>query len=307
MTAFDLFVPPITELAESPIWDVDEQRLYWVDSTGGAIYRADGAGGNIQVWKMPGMVGAISLRTAGGALVTLDDGIYTFDFESSELTKLVDPEPSTASRLNDGKVDRQGRFITGTMSYALINPSTNWLVGKIETGCSLYRLDPDLVVKTVHSNIGITNGPCFSPDGATMYCSDSWADEIYAFDYDTATGELSRQRVFASYVDDKGVTGQGQPDGGTVDAEGYVWSATVYGGEIRRYAPDGTLDRRIQTPVLKPTSVTFGGADLDVLFVTTMANPDLPVPYPKDGPLAGSIFAVRGLGVTGVPQGRFRG
>lgn len=307
MHRFDLFVPPVTDLAESPLWDAEESRLYWVDSTGGAVLRADGDGRNIEMWKMPGMVGAIALRASGGALVTLDDGIYTFDFGSGDLEKLVDPEPSDASRLNDGKVDRQGRFVTGTMSYALIDPSTSDQVGKIQTGCSLYRIDTDHTVTEVHPNIGITNGPCFSPDGATFYCADSWADTIYAFDYDTESGTLSNQRVLASYHDDKTATGLAQPDGCTVDSEGYIWNASVYGGEIRRYAPDGTLDRRIATPTVKPTSVAFGGADMDILFVTTMGNPELPVPYPKEAPPAGSIFCLRGLGVKGIPETRFAG
>ncbi|ALL79765.1 hypothetical protein AD006_32080 (plasmid) [Pseudonocardia sp. EC080610-09] len=307
MTRFRIVAGPHTVLGEGPIWDVVEERLYWLDSVQGTILRCDAVGGELDVWDLPGPVGAMALRESGGALLTLATGFHLFDFGSGELTPIADPESGRASRFNDGKVDRQGRFVTGSMEDTLIDPASSWLVGKIEAGSSLYRVDTDLTVQRIQGDIGITNGPCFSPDGTTMYVSDSWRDEIQAFDYDAASGTVSRPRTFASWEKDKGSTGLAQPDGATVDSEGYLWSVAVYAGEIRRYAPDGTLDRRIFTPVLKPTSVAFGGPDLDILYVTTMANPPLPMTLPPDGPIAGSLLALHGLGVQGIAERRFAG
>lgn len=307
MPTFEVVGPPLAELGEGPIWDPDSQRLHWIDSTRGCVFRAAPDGGNLEMWVLGEPIGSMALRASGGALITLASGIYLFDFDSGERQFVAHPDDGKPARYNDGKVDRQGRFVTGGMDYNLINPDSSWLVGRIEAGCSLILIDKDLSIRTIKEDVGITNGPCFSPDGTTFYLSDSWRDEIQAFDYDIETGSLSNQREFASFRDDKGSTGQAQPDGCTVDDEGYLWSVAVYAGEIRRYAPDGTVDRRVATPTLKPTSVAFGGADMDILFVTTMGNPELPIQLPADGPAAGVTFAIKGLGHRGIPETRFGG
>jgi L-arabinonolactonase len=304
---FRVIADPKTILGEGPLWDVRTERLYWVDSVGGYVFRSTAEGGEVAVWRMPSMIGAMALREEGGAIITLTDGISLLDFDTGELSSIGNPEAGKLSRFNDGKTDRQGRFVTGTMDFRLIDPSTSWLIGKTPAESGLYRVDPDLSITKVQPDIGITNGPCFSPDGTTLYLSDSWRDEILAFDYDIATGDLSNRRVFASYHGDKGSTGQAQPDGATVDEEGFVWSVAVYAGELRRFAPDGSLDRRIDLPVVKATSVAFGGPDLDILYLTSMAHPDLPIDLPREGPLAGSLFAIHGLGVRGIPEVRFQG
>jgi sugar lactone lactonase YvrE len=157
-------------------------------------------------------------------------------------------------------------------------------------------------------NIGITNGPCFSPDGTIFYCNDSWIRQVYAFDYDPASGSASTRRLLAAFDDYMPSTEVPRPDGATVDEEGFVWVAAVYGGEIRRYSPEGVLERRIGFPLPKPTSVAFGGPALDVLYVTSMASRGSELDGTVDaGPLAGSVIAIRGLGVRGVPERRFAG
>jgi len=166
---------------------------------------------------------------------------------------------------------------------------------------ALYRLDPDLSLTVLETGIICSNGPCWSPDGRTFYFTDTWSEEISAYDYDIETGTPSNKRSFASFKN-----GGGAPDGATVDEEGCVWSAAVYAGELRRFTPDGVLDQVIEMPVLKVTSVMFGGPDLDVLYVTSMAKPPLPR-FPEDGPMGGSLFAIHGLGVRGVPERRFAG
>ncbi len=280
-----------TILGEGPLWDIDEQRLYWIDSFGMNVFRCTADGREVRAWDVPEKIGSMALRRAGGAVVSLKTGLHFLDFKTGECSLIVDPEPDKpTTRLNDGKVDKRGRFIVGSMD----------MMEEGKNG-ALYRLDPDLRLTKLEDGIIVSNGPCFSPDGRTFYFADSWSEEISVYDYDPDTGTPSNKRTFAS------VKGSGgAPDGATVDEEGYVWSAIVYAGYLARYAPDGTLDRKIEMPVKKVTSVMFGGPNLDILYVTSMAKPPLPR-FPGDGVLRGSLFAIHGLGVRGVPEPRFAG
>jgi sugar lactone lactonase YvrE len=280
-----------TILGEGPLWDVQEQRLYWIDSFGDKVFRCTEHGTEVQEWAVPSNIGSMTLREKGGAIISLQTGFHALDFKTGETTLIHDPEAHLpGTRLNDGKVDRQGRFLAGSMDRNEEGPNG-----------ALYRLDTDLSVHKLEGGIICSNGPCWSPDGRTFYFTDTWSGEISAYDYDTATGTPSNKRSFASFQDIGGA-----PDGATVDAEGYVWSAAVYSGQIVRFAPDGTIDRIIKTPVLKVTSVMFGGPNLDVMYVTSMARPPLPR-FPEDGPMAGHLFAIHGLGVKGIPERRFLG
>jgi sugar lactone lactonase YvrE len=280
-------------LGEGPVWDVDQQRLYWIDSLGCRVFRCTADGSEFRSWIVPAAIGSMALRASGeGAVVALATGIHLLDFASGDTTPVVDPEPDLpANRLNDGKVDPRGRFVFGSMDTR-----------ELEASGALYSLDADLELRRIADGIGISNGPCWSPDGATFYFGDTSTRVISAYDYDLETGSVANRRDFASLPAD-GVPGC---DGSTVDAEGFVWNAEVYGGRLLRYAPDGTLDRVVEMPVKKVTSVAFGGADLDVLFVTSMAKPPLPH-HPGDPVLAGSLFAVTRLGVAGLPERRFAG
>jgi sugar lactone lactonase YvrE len=278
-------------LGEGPVWDVEEQRLYWIDSFGQQIFRCTAHGTELESWDVPEKIGSMALRRQGGAVLALRTGFHLFDFASGEARLIQDPEADLPrTRLNDGKVDRQGRFVAGSMDMDEAGPNG-----------ALYRLDADLSVHVLETGIIVANGPCWSPDGATFYFADSWSGEISAYDYDAATGTPTNKRPLAGFA----ALG-GAPDGATVDAEGCIWSAAVYSGQIVRFAPDGRLDRVVRMPVLKVTSVAFGGPDLDVLFVTSMARPPLPR-FPEDGPMAGNLFAIHGLGVRGVAERRFAG
>jgi L-arabinonolactonase len=278
-------------LGEGPLWDVEEQRLYWIDSFGDKVFRCTEHGTEVQEWAVPANIGSMTLRAKGGAIISLQTGFHALDFKTGETALIHDPEAHLpGTRLNDGKVDRQGRFIAGSMDRNEEGPNGG-----------LYRLDTDLSVHKLEDGIICSNGPCWSPDGKTFYFTDTWSGEISAYDYNTATGTPSNKRRFASFKDIGGA-----PDGATVDADGYVWSAAVYSGQIVRFAPDGKIDRIVKTPVLKVTSVMFGGPDLDVMYVTSMARPPLPR-FPEDGPMAGHLFAIHGLGVKGIPERRFLG
>lgn len=278
------------QLGEGPLWDVGEQRLYWIDSYGPAIHSSDAAGGDRRSWKLPEPIGSMALREKGGAILSLRDGFYAFDFKTGTAERIVETQPGELRpRLNDGKVDRQGRFVAGSMDFQESDP-----VGK------LFRLDADLSVHVLDTGIICSNGPCFSPDGGTLYFADSFRKTIYAYVYDTRTGEARSRRVFTTFE-----RLRGYPDGATVDAEGFVWSAEVYSGRLIRFDPSGVIDRIVGLPVNSTTSVTFGGPDLDIAYVTSMARP-FEHEYHRERE-AGFLFAIHGLGVRGIEEPRFKG
>ncbi len=301
--AIERVVDCANHLGESPIWDVEEGRLYWLDGTGRrvgnpAFWRYDPRSGKVESWALDRDVGALALRRNGGLVLALDDGFYFYDLDRPKLEllhKIEEDQPRT--RLNDGKCDRRGRFFAGGMD------------DKEELKiCGLWRLDPDLSVTKVDGGIICSNGPCWSPDDKTFYFADTFQQEFWAYDYDIASGSLANKRVFATTRDDPGVA-----DGSTVDAEGCMWNAQLIGGELVRYAPDGTVERRIGMPVRNITSVIFGGDKLDEIYVTSMARVKHPAVHdhfqveakPQYG--AGALYRVTGLGIKGVPEPRFAG
>jgi sugar lactone lactonase YvrE len=283
-----------TSLGEGPLWDVEEQKIYWLDSLGNKVFRANADGSDWETWDLPQKVGSMTLRKKGGAILSLQNGLHHFDFDTGEATLIVDPEPDKpTNRLNDGKVDRRGRFVFGSMDTREKDKSS-----------SLYRLDPDMSLHKLEDGIIVSNGPCWSPDDKTFYFADSWSMEISAYDWDEETGTPSRKRTFVQF--DKGQRETGVPDGATVDAEGCVWSAAVFSGELRRYTPDGELERAVTLPVRNVTSLIFGGPDLDIVYFTSIGQIHLPG-LPNDGPPGGSLFAIYDLGIKGLPEPRFAG
>jgi L-arabinonolactonase len=290
MLRIEVLVEATNSLGEGPLWDPREERLYWIDSLGPAVHRCDPDGRNRKTWPLPEHIGSMALREKGGAVLALRNGFHFLDFESGAVKLIHDPAPGNARiRMNDGKVDHRGRFVAGYMDYEEKDPI-----------CGLYSLAPDLKVTQVDEGIIVSNGPCWSKDGRTFYFADTWKRTIFAYDYDQATGKARNKRPWVVFD-----PAQGFPDGATVDAEGYIWSAAVYGGQLLRFAPDGRLDRAIGVPVRPITSVMFGGPDLDVLYVTSMARAIKGVkPAERE---AGHLFAIYGLGVRGLPELRFKG
>ena len=277
-------------LGEGPLWDVAEQALYWVDISGCLIHRLDWQTGERRDWGVPGAIGSMALRAGGGAVIALETGFHLFDFESGQATPIMDPEADEPrTRFNDGKVDRQGRFLCGSMARA---------IGTQGLG-SLYRLDPDLSLSKLADDIAVSNGPCFSPDGGTFYFADSTRLVIYAYDYDQGRGAIANRRVFVDFA-----ALDTAPDGATVDAEGNLWSALVRSGQLGCFAPDGRLLRRIEVPCAMPSSVMFGGPDLDVLYVTSIRDSGNRTAF---GEHDGGLFAVTGLAARGLAEPRFAG
>ena len=281
-------VRPLTEirclLGEGPVWSVAEQALYWVDIEAPAVHRWSWSTSETQTWTLPALVGALAIREQGGLVLALRTGIHTFDPASGELTFVADPEAELpGTRYNDGTVDPAGRF---------------WIGGMVVTGeprsAGLYRFAADGTATQMLSGIGCSNGMGFSPDGALMYHTDTETKTIVRYDFDVATGDMDNPTVFA--VDD-----EGNPDGLTVDAEGFVWGAKWDGSRIVRYGPDGSIDRVVPLPVQRPTSLAFGGPDLRTLFITT-ATIDLTPEQLETQPLAGRLLVIDQAGATGQPE-----
>ncbi|MFI4995428.1 MAG: SMP-30/gluconolactonase/LRE family protein [Hyphomicrobiales bacterium] len=277
-------------LGEAPMWHVAERALYWIDALKPAMHRLDTAG-EIASWPLPQPIGSFVFRRAGGLVGALQNGFHGIDLDTGKVEAIVDPEPDRPGNLlNDGKCDRRGRYWCGSRDAALTHP----------TG-ALYRLDADLSCRRMDEGFIVSNGIAFSPDDRTMYFADSRAATVYAYDFDIEDGAISNRRVFVSTREIGG-----RPDGATVDQQGYYWCALVHGSAIGRFDPKGRLDRKIELPVKQPTMCTFGGDDLDILYVTSSVAL-VPEAERASQPLAGALFAIRGLGVKGLPEPLFEG
>jgi len=276
------------KVGEGPLWDQAEQVLYFVDIRGQQLLRHDPAKDDIVSWDLPMQIGCLAVRAAGGAILALEDGFYAFDFGTGQTATFAKPE-NDKTQFNDGKVDRQGRFVAGTAS-GFSNPIP---------GASLYRLDPDRTVHRIAGDLSITNGPAWSPDGSIFYLTDSKLGTVFAYDYDAGSGDVSGKRRFFQIGD----LGDG-PDGGTVDADGCYWTTVVLGGKIACVAPNGRLERVVDVPIPWPSSLMFGGPDLDRLYLTSIdgAVYDLPT-----SPESGGLFVIDGLGVKGLAEARYSG
>jgi L-arabinonolactonase len=280
---------PRCSVGEGPVWDEAEQALFYIDILEGKVFRWHPASGVHRAWSMPDMVGSMALRTGGGAIVALPDGIHSLDFDSGVLAPfaLFDP-PDPAIQLADGKVDRAGRFVFGTS-----HRQAKEAVG------GLYSLDADGTIAQLDDGIVLGNGPCFSPDGRTLYHADSMRQTIYAYDYDLATGAASNRRKFF----DSSPWGP-IPDGATIDANGDMWLAICEGGVVLRLSSEGDVKRTVAMPTRLPASCMFFGPELDRLFVPSI-DPSFLGREPEEGD--GWCYVIDGLGVTGLPELRFRG
>lgn len=281
-----------SEVGEGAFWDAEEQALFFVDIPTGTLFRL--RHGHLDRWDFGEPLGCLALDPKGRAILALKSGFHRVDLATGARQFIDNPEADRPSnRFNDGAVDRQGRFWAGTMKLA----------GPPERTGAFYRFDRDHTITRHFDGTFTTNGLAFSPDGRTMYFSDSNPEvrTIWACDYNTDTGVPTNQRVF---FDTRQVAGR--PDGGTVDAEGFYWMAGVGGWQLVRIRPDGVVDRIVDMPVEKPSRPWFGGPDLDVLYVTSLRAGLTPGTEGRQ-PQAGGLFAVTGLGVRGLAQPRFGG
>ena len=278
-------------VGESPIWRAAEGALYWVDIPAQRIVRLHAESGARTEWLLPEKVACIAFDRNGAVLAGMETGLFAVNLSApASVRKLVAPEfAATNMRFNDGRCDRQGRFWAGTMvqDMAAANPAG-----------ALYRYDADGVLsRPVVDRLIVQNGLAWSPDGGTMYLSDSHPSRrlIWAFDYDIDTGVPRNRRVFADLHEHAG-----RPDGAAVDAEGCYWICANDAGLLLRFTPEGKLDRSIPVPAKKPAMCAFGGPELATLFVTSIRPP---VDASEHD---GHVFALR-PGVCGLPEPEYAG
>jgi sugar lactone lactonase YvrE len=275
------------DLGEGPLWDPRENALYWLDINQAKIQRRD-TNGTVQVFDMPFKVTALGLRKAGGFIAASERGFHYWDGQGTALEFIAHPEQGKAgARFNDGKVDRAGRFWAGTM-----DPRS--------ATSALYRLNTNLQVNRMETDITISNGIGWSPDNKVMYYVDTLHYVVYTYDFDLAKGKLSNRRVFLQTKPDEGV-----PDGLTVDSRGYIWIAFYDGWRVTRYTPEGKVDKQVDLPVARPTCPAFSGPELDELYITTAID-GLPADELAQQPQAGNLFMVK-PGVSGLPEPEFAG
>lgn len=270
-------------LGESPVWDSARQRLWWVDAAANAIRAADADGAQLIDWRYDQPVGSIALAE-DGLVAALADGFHHIDIVTGAAS-LIAPvaQPAPGARLNDGKADRFGRFLSGHM-----HPAGG-------TAGELWRLDGDRSAHRLTDGLGITNAICFSPDGGTLYVADSLDGMLRRYRYDGETGMIGPREDLV----DCRVHGSGA-DGATVDADGNIWVALVLAQKIACFAPDGALLRTINVPIPYPSCPAFGGDDLATLYVTTISNSGHALV--SDHPDAGRILKITGLGTTGLAE-----
>ena len=279
---------------ESPVWRAEENALFWVDIPARRIWRWQAHGGSLVHWLLPEQVGCIAPASQGRWICGLETGVAlaTLAPEGGEaqLQWLANvAHPLAQMRFNDGRCDRQGRFRAGTMYQDMAAAKA---VGTV------YGLDADshAGLQTLHTGLLTPNGMAFSPDGRSMYLSDSHpqSQQIWQFDYDPQDGKMSGQRLFVDMREHPG-----RPDGAAVDEDGCYWICANDAGLLLRFTPQGRLDRSIAVPVSKPAMCAFGGAGLDTLFVTSIRLPGTPEESP-----AGGVFALR-PGTRGIAETEF--
>jgi sugar lactone lactonase YvrE len=283
-------------LGESPMWHPGEQVLYYCDIPGHKLQRFDPASGDLVHWDFDTDVACCAPMLGGALLLAMRDGLWRFDPAGGERSKLADAVYDPArERFNDGKCDPQGRFWVGTI-YEPRDPAL----------ASLHCFSAGKLVRRAEG-ITVSNGLAWSPNGRTMYWSDTQAHQIYAFDFDPASGALSSRRVFTSFplkqpgqsLDSYG----GRPDGAAVDVQGCYWVAMFEGQRVLRLSPDGELLREVRLPVRCATMPCFGGRDLKTLYITT-AKLNRPAAELIEQPFAGCLLALE-VDVAGLPVNFF--
>jgi len=267
---------------EGPVWSESWGGLRWVDMLAGDVLSMD-ADGTVRRRHVGKVAAALRPRRDGGAVIAVERG-FTLEDAAGALTPMDQVWSDPGLRMNDGGCDPDGRFWCGSMAY-----------DQAPGAAALYRLDPDGSVHTVLTEVTISNGLEWSPDGSLAYYDDTATHRIDVFDYDRDTG-LTDRRPFVRLPDD------GNPDGLTVDAAGGVWVALYGSGVVHRYTPAGALDVVVEVPTPQVTACTLGGPRRDQLFITTSREGMAP----DDDPLAGSLFHAD-VGVAGLPVREFGG
>jgi sugar lactone lactonase YvrE len=276
-------------LGEGPIWNHETQQLYWVDIEKRQLHLYTPATGEDNFFDTGERVGTVVPVESGGALVALQDGIHSMGLQDGDLSLIVNPLPE-GIRFNDGKCDPLGRLWVGSMH----------MEGK-KGAASLYMLDNEQQIHQKLDSVTISNGIIWSLDSKTMYYIDTPTRQVKAFDFESATGEISNGRIVVNIPKENGA-----PDGMTIDEEGMLWIGHWGGGMVGRYNPEsGEMIQKIEVPALNVTACAFGGEKLDQLYITT-ASVGMSEEQMQEYPLAGGLFVAE-PGVRGVPADFYRG
>lgn len=276
------------ELGEGPVWDSRSSELAWVDITPGRVHFLDVDGGERAV-EVGQPVGAVVPRASGGHVLAVRDGFAALAGDGT-VTSLAQVEHDVpGNRMNDGKCDRHGRLWAGTMAF-----------DEAPGAGALYRLETDRTVTTILEGVTISNGLAWSLDDHTMYYIDTPTRRVDQLDYDPSSGAVENRRPLLEIP-----AQAGSPDGMALDSEGFLWVALYGGGAVRRYAPDGALDRVIELPATCVTSCAFGGRELEDLYITCARHGLSPQQLARE-PLAGALFRHR-PGVRGLPTEAYAG
>jgi sugar lactone lactonase YvrE len=284
------------QVGESPLWSAADQSWYWVDIEGRAIFSWGGAADAPRRWGVDGRPGCVALAQGGGLVCAVEDRIEHLALEARDrvaqrvIARIEHPQPNM--RLNDGRADRNGRFWVGSMATDMSLTSN---AGELYCWSHSDAMEGQLASpKTLLKGLVVPNGLAFSPDGRTLYLSDSHPSVrmVWAFDLD-AQGLPQRQRVFADMNQHPG-----RPDGAAVDVDGCYWICANDAGLIHRFTPEGRLDRSIRVPVSKPSMCAFGGSRMDELLISTIRPAQPPV---AEAELAGSVFICR-PGASGIAE-----
>ena len=278
-------------LGEGATWCARSGRFYWTDIEGARLWRYDPRDRSSTSWRMPERLATFALcADPHYLLLGLATHLAFFDLATGETQRIVDVEPGLNTRVNDGRCDRQGRFVFGTKDEG----SPLRAVG------GFYRLNRDLSLERLPLPApAISNSIAFSPDGETMYYCDSPSREIRACDYG-ADGTIANDRLFTKLAD-----ATGEPDGSTVDRDGGLWNAQWGGARVVRYGADGVETARVTVPTVQPSCVAFGGDQLGTLYITS-ARTDLDTSALAGDSRAGGVF-VAVPGERGLPEAVFQG
>ena len=294
ITALDA---PASLLGESPLWHPAEQQLYWTDIPGRALHCHDPSSGRHRTWSVDTEVGSLAPMRDGGLLLARRDGLWQFDPDTGRQHVLIAaPYDTHRERFNDGKCDPQGRFWTGT----IYEPRDVALA-------AVYCYDRQHGLRRMAGDITVGNGLGWSPDGGTLYYSDTKAHTVYAQNFDARTGRPGPRRILAQFPvkqpDQDLDTYGGRPDGAAVDAEGAYWCAMFEGQRLLKLSPQGDVLREIRLPVRCATMPCFGGPDLQTLYITTSREkrPDAELAIQ---PLAGRVLSLR-VDTPGLPANTF--
>ncbi len=304
---------PRSELGESPFWHPDEQMLYWVDIPGLRIHRLNVFMNTTESWTMPSEPGSIApgrdaAGNASGLVIALRDGIYRAREWGVALERLVlaDHDPAT-TRFNDGKADPRGRFWAGTM-YEPRDANRARLFSLDCRNVNVQATAPVLELKA--DNAIIANGLAWSPDASTVYWADTPSHTIRAWDWDSESNAMSRERVFKQWPAkpagwESGMPGYaGRPDGAAVDVQGNYYAAMFEGARLLKLSPAGEVLADIPVPAQCPTMPCFGGSDLKTLYLTS-ARQNRPAAELQTYPDSGCVFSMR-VDVPGLPVNFFQ-